>query len=104
MPSWTTDLLIMQHLSLYLIFIALNLPSEINIAILTLFPVVLAHLSPSFYFQFIGTSLFKVGFGGNSLAIQWLQLHAFTAEGPGSILVQGTKIPHFVQRGQKKFF
>lgn len=50
MPSWTTDLLIMQHLSLYLIFIALNLPSEVNIAILTLFPVVLAYLSPSFYF------------------------------------------------------
>ena len=92
----------MQHLSLYLILTALNLPSEINIAILTLFQVVLANLSPFFYFKC--TSLFKEGFLGNSLAVQWLRLHAFTAEGLGSILVQGTKIPHFVQCGQKKFF
>lgn len=41
----------MQHLSsLHLILTALNLPSEINIAILTLFQVVLAYLSPFFYF------------------------------------------------------
>ena len=29
---------------------------------------------------------------GNSLAVQWLGLGAFTAEGPGSIPGQGTKI------------
>ena len=28
----------------------------------------------------------------NSLAVQWLGLHAFTAEGAGSIPDQGTKI------------
>ena len=31
---------------------------------------------------------------GNSLAVQWLGLHTFTAKGPGSIPGQGTKIPH----------
>ena len=30
---------------------------------------------------------------GNSLAIQWLGLHTFTAEGPGSIPGGGPKIP-----------
>ena len=30
---------------------------------------------------------------GNSLMVQWLRLSAFTAEGPGSIPGQGTKIP-----------
>ena len=30
---------------------------------------------------------------GNSLAVQWLGLHAFTAEGTGSTPCQGTKIP-----------
>ena len=30
---------------------------------------------------------------GNSLMVQWLGLHAFTAKGPGSIPGQGTKIP-----------
>ena len=39
---------------------------------------------------------------GNSLVFQWLGLHAFTAEGPGSIPGQGTKIPQAVSRGQKK--
>ena len=34
--------------------------------------------------------------------VQWLGLHAFTAEGPGSIPGQGTKIPQAVSRGQKK--
>ena len=38
----------------------------------------------------------------NPLAVQWLGLCAFTAEGPGSIRVQGTKIPQATQRGQKK--
>ena len=33
---------------------------------------------------------------GNSLAVQWLGLHAFTAEGLGSISGQGTKIPRGV--------
>ena len=30
---------------------------------------------------------------GNSLVVQWLRLHALTAEGRGSIPGQGTKIP-----------
>ena len=30
---------------------------------------------------------------GNSLAVQWLGVGTFTAEGPGSIPGQGTKIP-----------
>ena len=39
---------------------------------------------------------------GNSLAVQWLGLHAFTAEAAGSIPGRGTKIPQAVQHGQKK--
>ena len=39
---------------------------------------------------------------GNSLAVQWLELHAFTAEGPGSIPGWGTKIPQAAQHSQKK--
>ena len=42
---------------------------------------------------------------GNSLVVQWLRLHAFTAEGPGSIPGQGTRIPQAAWHGQeKKFF
>ena len=37
----------------------------------------------------------------NSLAVQWLGLHALTAKGPGSIPGGGTKIPQAVQHGQK---
>ena len=32
------------------------------------------------------------GGGGNSLAVQWLGLRAFTAGGPGSIPGEGSKI------------
>ena len=39
---------------------------------------------------------------GISLVVQWLRLHASTAEGLGSIPGQGTKIPHAVWYGQKK--
>ena len=39
---------------------------------------------------------------GNSLAVQWLGLRAFTVEGPGSIPGQETKIPQAKQCGQKK--
>ena len=39
-------------------------------------------------------------FCGNSLAAQWLGLHAFTAEGAGSIPGWGTKILQAVQHGQ----
>ena len=40
---------------------------------------------------------------GNSLEVQWLVLRAFTAEGPGSIPGQGTKIPQTARLlGQKK--
>ena len=33
--------------------------------------------------------------------VQWLGLHAFTAEGMGSIRGRGTKIPQAVRYGQK---
>ena len=39
---------------------------------------------------------------GNSLAVQWLGLRAFTAR-TGSIPVGGTKIPQVMWRGQKKW-
>ena len=39
---------------------------------------------------------------GNSLAVQWLGLRTFTAEGTGSIPGQGTKIPQAAWCGQKK--
>ena len=40
--------------------------------------------------------------GGNSLAVQWLGLCTFTAEGPGSISGWRTKIPQAVQQPPKK--
>ena len=39
---------------------------------------------------------------GNSLAVQWLGLGAFTAKGLGSIPGQGTKVPQAMWHGQKK--
>ena len=39
---------------------------------------------------------------GNSLAVQWLGRHAFTAEGMGLIPDQETKISQGVQCSQKK--
>ena len=39
---------------------------------------------------------------GNSLAVQWLELCTFTAEGIGSISDRGTKIPQAVWHSQKK--
>ena len=39
---------------------------------------------------------------GNSLVVQWLGLHALTAEGLGSIPAQGTKIPQATWSGQNK--
>ena len=39
---------------------------------------------------------------GTSLAVQWLRLHASTAEGMGSIPGQGTKIPHATWCRHKK--
>ena len=40
----------------------------------------------------------------NSLAVQWLGLGAFTAEGLGSIPGRGTKILQGSRCGQKKIF
>ena len=40
--------------------------------------------------------------GGSSLMVQWLGIRVFTAEGPGSIPGQGTKIPKAVQHSQGK--
>ena len=51
--------------------------------------------SRTFTFSLKGSTL------GNSLAVQWLGLHALTAEGPGSIPGWGTKIPQAVQCDQK---
>ena len=39
---------------------------------------------------------------GNSLAVQWLRLSAFTAGSLGLIAAQGTKIPQAAWRDQKK--
>ena len=39
---------------------------------------------------------------GNSLVVQWLGLHAFTAKGPSSISGQGTKILQTVWSSQFK--
>ena len=39
---------------------------------------------------------------GNSWVVHWLRLSAFTAEGPGSILGQGTKISQAAQHAQKQ--
>ena len=39
---------------------------------------------------------------GNSLAVQWLGLSAFIAEGPGSSPSWGTKIPQALRHSQKK--
>ena len=39
---------------------------------------------------------------GKSLAVQWLGLHALTADGLDSIPGQGTKIPQAVQCRRKK--
>ena len=44
----------------------------------------------------------KIPLRGSSLAVQWLGLSAFTAEVPGSIPGQGTKIPQAVQCGKNK--
>ena len=57
-------------------------------------------LSGSFYNS---VALFRSHkLGGNSLEVQWLGLVAFTAEGPGSIPGQGTKVPKVAQHGQEK--
>ena len=34
---------------------------------------------------------------GNSLVVQWVELSALTARGPGSIAGRGTKIPQALQ-------
>ena len=39
---------------------------------------------------------------GHSLVVEWLELHAFTAEGPGSIPDRGTKIQQAARCSQKK--
>jgi len=39
---------------------------------------------------------------GNSLAVQWLELYSFSAEGMGSILGWGTRIPQTVWHDQAR--
>ena len=45
---------------------------------------------------------FKKKYLGNSLVVEWLGLHAFTAEGAGLIPGWGIRIPQATQRGQKE--
>ena len=40
--------------------------------------------------------------GGSSLVVQWLRLYVSTTGGTGSILGQGTKVPHAMWCGQNK--
>ena len=47
-------------------------------------------------------NLIKNGQNGNFLAVQWLELGAFTAMGPGSILGRGAKIPQAAQCSKRK--
>ena len=46
--------------------------------------------------------LFKPLTQGNPLVVQWLGLHALTAEGLGSIPGQGTQIPQAARLSQRK--
>ena len=39
---------------------------------------------------------------GEFMAVQWLELHTFTAKGPSLIPGWGTKIPLAMQHGQNK--
>ena len=43
--------------------------------------------------------IFKFADPENSLVVQWLGLHAFTAKGVGSVPGQGTKIPQATWQG-----
>ena len=56
----------------------------------------------SINYMSFSTLYYKIGFVGNSLTVQWLGLHAFTAEGTGSVPGWGTKIPQAVWCSQKK--
>ena len=62
---------------------------------------VLGHSSPRTREQYMCNGVKPHGVG-NSLAVQWLGLGAFTAESPVSIPGQGTEIPQATQRSQKK--
>ena len=66
-----------------------------------MFPGVSKHLSWDFHDVLMGL---KTNLGsslkGNSLAVQWLGLGAFTAGAQGSIPGWGTKIPHDAQHSQ----
>ena len=44
----------------------------------------------------------RKNFWGNSLVVQWLGLHTFTAKGPGSIPGQETKIHTLHSTAEKK--
>ena len=50
----------------------------------------------------ISGSITKIQYPGNSLVVQWLGLHAFTAEGAGSVPGWGTNIPQAEWHSQKK--
>ena len=54
------------------------------------------------YHQFLVWLKIKLLVLGNSLAVQWLGLRAFTSEGLGSIPGWGTNIPEAVWYSQKK--
>ena len=44
----------------------------------------------------------QILYGGSSLAVQWLGIHAFTAESTGLIPGPGTKIPKAAWRSPKE--
>ena len=48
-----------------------------------------------------GGKVSKNDWPGNYLAVQWVGLHPFTAEGLGSILGWGNKIPQAMKHGQE---
>ena len=58
-------------------------------------------LRQGLYSRFLLVICFKYSNMGYFLVVQWLGLHASTAESTGSIPDWGTKIPHAVQCGQK---
>ena len=60
--------------------------------------VLLVLLLELFIFEF----LVRKALAGNSLAVQWLGLHAFTPEGLSSIPSGGTKIPQAVWPKKEK--
>ena len=67
--------------------------------------IIWVRLRPSPLQRFLSLTAVDLTMGslGNSLEVQWLGLCTPTAGAVGSILGQGTKIPHFKGQGQPPF-